>query len=83
MSIHDLLKSDVYKAANDLNVTVVGGGSRSVGAAGGWVQGGGHSPLSGLYGLGVDSESKVAGFLSGCLLYIFRCITVYCGDSRR
>ncbi|CAE6527505.1 unnamed protein product [Rhizoctonia solani] len=46
---------DVYKAANDHNVTVVGGATRTVGAAGGWVQGGGHSPLGALYGMGVDN----------------------------
>ncbi|EUC55000.1 FAD-binding domain protein [Rhizoctonia solani AG-3 Rhs1AP] len=47
--------ADVYRAANDHNVTVVGGAFPTVGAAGGWLQGGGHSPLSGLYGLGVDN----------------------------
>ncbi|KAG8759818.1 hypothetical protein FRC11_001331 [Ceratobasidium sp. 423] len=47
--------SHVYKAANDHNVTVVGAMAQSVGAAGGWIQGGGHSILSGLYGLGVDN----------------------------
>ncbi|CAE6448508.1 unnamed protein product [Rhizoctonia solani] len=46
---------DVYKAANDHNVTVVGGAARTVGAAGGWIQGGGHSPLGALYGMGVDN----------------------------
>lgn len=46
---------DVYKAANVRNVTIVGGAARSVGAAGGWVQGGGHSPLGALYGMGVDN----------------------------
>ncbi|KAG8748769.1 hypothetical protein FRC11_011898, partial [Ceratobasidium sp. 423] len=46
---------DVYRAANNYNVTVVGGAFPTVGAAGGWVQEGGHSPLSGLYGLGIDS----------------------------
>jgi hypothetical protein len=35
---------------------VVGGNSYSVGAAGGWVLGGGHSSLSPQYGLGVDSR---------------------------
>jgi hypothetical protein len=34
---------------------VVGGNSYSVGPAGGWVLGGGHSSLSPQYGLGVDS----------------------------
>ncbi|KAG8728019.1 hypothetical protein FRC11_011944, partial [Ceratobasidium sp. 423] len=46
---------DVYRAANDHNVTVVGGAARTVGAAGGWIQGGGHSPLGALYGMGVDN----------------------------
>ncbi|CAE6432949.1 unnamed protein product [Rhizoctonia solani] len=46
---------DVYKAANDNNVTIVGGAARTVGAAGGWIQGGGHSPLGALYGMGVDN----------------------------
>ncbi|CAE6399460.1 unnamed protein product [Rhizoctonia solani] len=46
---------DVYRAAEEHNATVVGGAAYSVGAAGGWVQGGGHSPISGLYGLGVDN----------------------------
>ncbi|KAG8783723.1 hypothetical protein FRC12_019419 [Ceratobasidium sp. 428] len=46
---------DVYKAADDHNVTVVGGAANSVGAGGGWLQGGGHSPLGSLYGMGVDN----------------------------
>ncbi|KAJ1307410.1 hypothetical protein OPQ81_001512 [Rhizoctonia solani] len=46
---------DVYKAADEHNVTVVGGAARSVGAAGGWLQGGGHSPLGVKYGMGVDN----------------------------
>ncbi|KAF8604596.1 FAD-binding domain-containing protein [Ceratobasidium sp. AG-I] len=46
---------DVYREADKRNVLVVGGAARSVGAAGGWVQGGGHSPLGGKYGMGVDN----------------------------
>ncbi|QRV90344.1 FAD-binding domain protein [Ceratobasidium sp. AG-Ba] len=46
---------DVYKAADDRKVVVVGGAANSVGAAGGWLQGGGHSPLSVLHGMGVDN----------------------------
>ncbi|KAG8928898.1 hypothetical protein FRC02_006237 [Tulasnella sp. 418] len=46
---------DVYKAAHENNVTVVGGFARSVGAAGGWALGGGHSPLGQKYGMGVDN----------------------------
>ncbi|KAG8872832.1 hypothetical protein FRC20_008979 [Serendipita sp. 405] len=45
----------VYKAADARGVSVVGGASYSVGAAGGWVLGGGHSALSPQYGLGVDN----------------------------
>lgn len=52
----DLAVLDVYKVADDHNVIVVGGAANSVGAAGGWVQGGGHSLLGGLYGVGVDSR---------------------------
>ncbi|KIM28701.1 hypothetical protein M408DRAFT_131429 [Serendipita vermifera MAFF 305830] len=45
----------VNKAASEHGVVVVGGSSYSVGAAGGWVLGGGHSSLSPQYGLGVDN----------------------------
>jgi hypothetical protein len=48
--------SDVYKAAHINGVEIMGGGSRTVGAAGGWALGGGHSPLGYLYGMGVDSK---------------------------
>lgn len=46
---------DAYDAAHSRNVTIVGGLSvgGSVGAVGGWVQGGGHNPLSPSYGLGM------------------------------
>lgn len=47
---------DVYEAAAQQGVIVVGGHARTVGAAGGWLTGGGHSAWSNLYGLGVDSE---------------------------
>ncbi|QRV90426.1 FAD-binding domain protein [Ceratobasidium sp. AG-Ba] len=46
---------DVHKAADERNLTIVGGAARSVGSSGGWVQGGGHSPLGLLYGMGVDN----------------------------
>ncbi|KAF8597925.1 putative FAD binding domain protein [Ceratobasidium sp. AG-I] len=45
----------VYQAADARGVIVVGGAANSVGAAGGWIQGGGHSPLGALYGMGVDN----------------------------
>jgi FAD/FMN-containing dehydrogenase len=46
---------EAYDAARQRNRVIVGGfcGPRgSIGAAGGWIQGGGHSPLSANYGLG-------------------------------
>ncbi|KAK4495007.1 hypothetical protein PRZ48_013334 [Zasmidium cellare] len=44
---------DVYKAVGKSNLTVIGGADPHVGV-GGWMQGGGHGPLSSLYGLGAD-----------------------------
>ena len=44
----------VYTFAHENGVTYLGGSSPSVGASGGWLQGGGHSVLSPVYGLGVD-----------------------------
>ncbi|KAG9113669.1 hypothetical protein FRC07_007765 [Ceratobasidium sp. 392] len=48
-------ESYVYEAVDKRNMTIVGGAANSVGASGGWVQGGGHSPLGFLYGMGVDN----------------------------
>ncbi|ORX94762.1 FAD-binding domain-containing protein [Basidiobolus meristosporus CBS 931.73] len=45
----------VYETAEAHGVNVIGGASPSVGAAGGYCQGGGHSPLSVQYGLCVDN----------------------------
>lgn len=45
---------EVYELANQYGVTVVGGEGETVGIAGGYIQGGGHSPLSSIYGLGAD-----------------------------
>ncbi|KAG9088949.1 hypothetical protein FS749_001731 [Ceratobasidium sp. UAMH 11750] len=50
---------DVYKAADDHSVIVVGGAENSVGTAGGWLQGGGHSPLGSRYGMGVDNALQL------------------------
>jgi FAD/FMN-containing dehydrogenase len=51
---------DVYRDADRQGRTVVGGSARTVGAAGGWFTGGGHSSWSHFYGLGVDSKSKIS-----------------------
>ncbi|KAI5809130.1 FAD binding domain-containing protein [Peziza echinospora] len=48
---------ELYTAAfnQEPKVLVVGGECPTVGIAGGYVQGGGHSPLSSVYGLGADN----------------------------
>lgn len=46
---------EAYKAAHDAGLRVVGGDCATVGIAGGFVQGGGHSPLSGAYGMASDN----------------------------
>jgi FAD/FMN-containing dehydrogenase len=43
---------DAYEFIHTYNRTLVGGSCDTVGAAGGWVLGGGHSPLTPFYGLG-------------------------------
>ncbi|KAI0968192.1 FAD binding domain-containing protein [Xylaria arbuscula] len=45
---------EAYKAAHSANVTIVGGEGRTVGITGGYILGGGHSPLSSIYGMGSD-----------------------------
>ncbi|GFG24993.1 FAD binding domain protein [Aspergillus udagawae] len=46
---------DVYQAAAKQGVLIVGGSARTVGAAGGFVLGGGHSPFAHYYGLAADN----------------------------
>jgi FAD/FMN-containing dehydrogenase len=45
----------VYHDAAVHNVTIVGGSARTVGAAGGYLTGGGHSPFAHFYGLAADN----------------------------
>ncbi|KAJ5978032.1 hypothetical protein N7501_001374 [Penicillium viridicatum] len=45
---------EAYEFAQKNNVTILGGYSSTVGVSGGWVQNGGHSILSPVYGLGID-----------------------------
>lgn len=45
---------ELYKAAHDNGVTLIGGEGQSVGVMGGFIQGGGHGPLSAIYGLACD-----------------------------
>ncbi|KAK0229596.1 FAD-binding domain-containing protein [Armillaria nabsnona] len=46
--------SDVLEFANENNLTIPGGSDATVGVGGGYLQGGGHSPLSNIFGLAVD-----------------------------
>lgn len=45
---------EAYAFAEENNITILGGADGSVGAVGGWLQGGGHGVLSNTMGLGVD-----------------------------
>ncbi|KAK8058774.1 hypothetical protein PG994_009222 [Apiospora phragmitis] len=45
---------EVYEAAHQHGVSALGGICESVGYAGGYIAGGGHTPLSGLYGMAAD-----------------------------
>ncbi|KAF7791875.1 hypothetical protein EIP86_002899 [Pleurotus ostreatoroseus] len=53
--------NEAYAAVNSRGRDIVGGVSTagSVGSAGGWFQGGGHSALSPKYGLGVDNAIQL------------------------
>ncbi|KAJ5336750.1 FAD linked oxidase N-terminal [Penicillium brevicompactum] len=55
---------EVYEHAEKLGFTVVGGEGKTVGVAGGYVLGGGHSPLSSLYGLAADQVLALEVVLS-------------------
>ncbi|KAF4609837.1 hypothetical protein G7Y89_g15786 [Cudoniella acicularis] len=56
-----VIARDLYKAAEDRNHIVVGGEGQDVGVLGGYIQGGGHSPMSPIYGMAADQilELKV------------------------
>ncbi|KAF1961412.1 FAD binding domain-containing protein [Byssothecium circinans] len=46
---------EIYRAAHAHGISVQGGICESVGYVGGYLQGGGHNPLSGYYGMAADS----------------------------
>ena len=58
--------NEAYDAVQLRNRVIVGGAGAggSVGAAGGWLLGGGHSPISPNYGLGTPSLFSLAGSCS-------------------
>lgn len=45
---------DIMKAASEQGMVVVGGEARDVGVLGGYIQGGGHGPMTSVYGLAAD-----------------------------
>ena len=50
---------ELYEAARQFGVTAVAGECKGVGVAGGYIAGGGHSPMSSKYGLGSDQVLSV------------------------
>ncbi|RPA75184.1 FAD binding domain-containing protein [Ascobolus immersus RN42] len=46
---------DIFKELDRIGRTIVAGECAGVGVTGGYIQGGGHGPLSSLYGMGSDS----------------------------
>ena len=55
---------EVYEVADQNNVVIVGGQAQTVGAAGGYMQGGGHSSLGPVYGMAVDNVLEVDVIIS-------------------
>jgi hypothetical protein len=60
--------SEAYEFAKSVGHTVVGGEAVTVGLGGGYTAGGGHSPLSSMYGLAADQVLAMEGksFSSRC-----------------
>jgi FAD/FMN-containing dehydrogenase len=50
-----VVAKELYAAVKAKGLTVVGGEGQTVGVLGGFIQGGGHSPLSSIYGIAADS----------------------------
>ena len=65
---------EAYEAARQHNRAIVGAVSRSVGAAGGWFAGGGHSIISPKYGLGTSNSPARIKLYS---LIVFQAWTTY------
>ncbi|KAK5118670.1 hypothetical protein LTR85_008135 [Meristemomyces frigidus] len=64
----------VYSFAEANNITIVGGSSRTVGATGGWISGGGHGALSNTLGMGVDNVLQIKAVLpNGTYVTANRC----------
>jgi FAD/FMN-containing dehydrogenase len=64
----------LYEFANENNLTIIGGISSTVGTAGGWISGGGHSQISNAFGLGVDNVLQIRTVLpNGTLITVNEC----------
>ncbi|CAI6340549.1 unnamed protein product [Periconia digitata] len=64
----------LYDFGNQNNVTIIGGISSTVGTAGGWIAGGGHSQISNAFGLGVDNVLQIKTVLpNGTLITANEC----------
>ncbi|KAF2839977.1 FAD-binding domain-containing protein [Patellaria atrata CBS 101060] len=50
---------ELYKAAEEQNLVVVAGEGETVGVMGGYIQGGGHSPLSSILGIAADHVLEI------------------------
>ncbi|KAI1344273.1 putative 6-hydroxy-D-nicotine oxidase [Xylariaceae sp. FL0016] len=50
---------ELYAAADQFGVTAVGGECKGVGVTGGYIAGGGHSPVSSKYGMGADQVLSI------------------------
>ncbi|KAL3474584.1 hypothetical protein BJX99DRAFT_174699 [Aspergillus californicus] len=67
--------SGIYEFAHEHDYIVVGGASETVGAAGGWITGGGHSLISNELGLGVDNVQQLKAVLpNGTYVTANRCV---------
>ncbi|RDL36373.1 FAD-binding protein [Venustampulla echinocandica] len=51
---------DLFKAAGDKGLLVIGGEGQDVGILGGYLQNGGHSPMSSVYGLAADQVLSIS-----------------------
>jgi FAD/FMN-containing dehydrogenase len=64
----------LYEFADKNNLTIIGGISSTVGTAGGWISGAGHSQISNTFGLGVDNVLQIRTVLpNGTLITANEC----------
>ncbi|KAL4929863.1 FAD-dependent oxidoreductase [Aspergillus undulatus] len=64
----------IYEFARQNSLRIVGGSSNTVGAAGGWITGGGHSMLSNELGMGADNVQQLKAVLpNGTFVTANRC----------